>query len=358
MALTDEERRMLSTAGSIRSRQRMTFGGPPKKIYRCDWCASECLGGKALKSHRDLCEKRPIFPSDLPGIGLQCCKWCGLDGISYKALWVHLRECAHRSCEHCGAGGFDRKAWLQHQPVCDKRPTRQYVRTAPIVPRAPRPRLRPPVPPEALAGYRNGLTLRELKAKFGVRGDQVIRAHHWPDIPPPRKETGKRSSPAQRRFETWQGHFLSLVDTSGGPWACWPWLGLRSQRGYGKFSDVRRGPRSATASRIALEAKLGRPLGDGMLACHTCDNPPCCNPRHLFEGTDEDNVRDMVSKGRRVLGPHGEAHPSRKLDSDQVRRLRVLYEAGVKVSALSEQFGISKNQVRKVAQRVYWKDVA
>jgi hypothetical protein len=90
--------------------------------------------------------------------------------------------------------------------------------------------------------------------------------------------------------------FWRSVDKSGGPDACWPWTGYRMASGYGRN-------RHGYTHRYALQLALGRPLGPGMEACHTCDNPPCCNPAHLFEGTRLDNERDKTAKGRRNTLP-------------------------------------------------------
>ena len=79
------------------------------------------------------------------------------------------------------------------------------------------------------------------------------------------------------------------------PCDCWPWTGARTSTGYGSFWLNRR---AVVASRLVLETKLGRPLSNGAVACHTCDNPQCCNPSHLWEGSQSDNVRDARSKGR------------------------------------------------------------
>lgn len=91
--------------------------------------------------------------------------------------------------------------------------------------------------------------------------------------------------------------FWAKVDKRG-PDECWEWTAARHDRGgYGLINI---GGRVARANRIALEQKLGRPLGPSMKARHSCDNPPCCNPAHLLEGTQADNVADMHSRGRRV----------------------------------------------------------
>lgn len=88
----------------------------------------------------------------------------------------------------------------------------------------------------------------------------------------------------------------------GGEWVpgplateCLEWRGATLPKGYGR---IRRNGRIQMVHRVALEIKLGRPIREGYLACHACDNPPCFNPAHLFEGTWEDNFDDMVAKGR------------------------------------------------------------
>lgn len=89
--------------------------------------------------------------------------------------------------------------------------------------------------------------------------------------------------------------FWSRVDQSGGVDACWPWITGRFTNGYGCF---RADMRNQRAHRWLLGYLRGKPLGFGEMACHHCDNPPCCNPAHLFVGTAKDNAQDMVAKGR------------------------------------------------------------
>jgi hypothetical protein len=79
------------------------------------------------------------------------------------------------------------------------------------------------------------------------------------------------------------------------PKDCWEWINsTRGSLGYGQF---RIGSRICDAHRIALELKSG-PLKKGRYVCHTCDNPKCCNPYHLFGGTQKENMDDMTNKGR------------------------------------------------------------
>lgn len=76
-----------------------------------------------------------------------------------------------------------------------------------------------------------------------------------------------------------------------GPDDCWEWTASRLNRGYGSFAP------GMVAHRVAYEITYG-PIPPGLYVMHTCDNPPCSNPRHLRVGTPQENVDDMVAKGR------------------------------------------------------------
>lgn len=134
------------------------------------------------------------------------------------------------------------------------------------------------------------------------------------------------------------------ADTSGGPKACWPWRGGKDKDGYGRLYANNQ---DLAAHRCALELKLGRSLADDQCALHDCDNPPCCNPDHLFEGTKLDNNKDCLAKGRIC---RGDRHPNAKLtdaQADEIRTVGSQYHRGV-YSELARRFGVSERMVRYI----------
>lgn len=90
--------------------------------------------------------------------------------------------------------------------------------------------------------------------------------------------------------------FWLKVDSSRGPYECWPWTGAKDR--YGKIAIWDGKKRSCMlAHRIAYELHYGA-IPFGLLVCHHCDNPSCCNPKHLFVGTNKDNSDDCSYKNR------------------------------------------------------------
>lgn len=80
--------------------------------------------------------------------------------------------------------------------------------------------------------------------------------------------------------------------------SCWNWKASRTKAGYGKFSLGSGKGRSCVASRVSFEISNNSIIPDNLHVLHTCDNPACVNPNHLFLGTHQDNMKDKVDKGR------------------------------------------------------------
>jgi hypothetical protein len=152
-------------------------------------------------------------------------------------------------------------------------------------------------------------------------------------------------SMAVTRAARWEKHraefdsrFWSWVDQSAGPEACWPWLGKHQTRGYGRY---RLGGRSHFAHRKALALVAGDPPSAGLLALHSCDNPPCCNPAHLRWGTPADNQADRRQRGRDRSG-------RAKIDPVDLMRLR---GEGLSYSELAAHFGVDQANIGKALKR-------
>lgn len=146
-----------------------------------------------------------------------------------------------------------------------------------------------------------------------------------------------------------------------GPDECWEWQASRNANGYGQFALGKRDSGSdvcAIASRVAWELSFG-PIPPGVDVCHKCDNPPCCNPGHLFLGTQTDNTADMVNKGRmnKSNQTKGEAVHTARLSPDQVIEIRRLRDAGVSQRRVAKQFGVGQAAISNIALRKSWKHI-
>ena len=107
---------------------------------------------------------------------------------------------------------------------------------------------------------------------------------------------------------------------------CWVWIGYRDAFGYGQIGIG--GRKLEFTHRLAWQLANG-PIPAGLLVLHTCDNPPCVRPSHLFLGTHADNTADMMAKGRHRCVPlRGEQNGHARLTGDQVEDIRRFYTGG------------------------------
>jgi hypothetical protein len=143
------------------------------------------------------------------------------------------------------------------------------------------------------------------------------------------------------------------VDKSAGPNACWPWLGwIDPKDGYGRTSVA---GKKTLAHRAVYEDLVG-PILPGFDLLHSCDNPPCCNPRHLSPGIHAHNMADMARKGR---APHtrGEAQPNAKLTTEKVILARQRLAAGETCTAIAKDFGVSLHTIFDLKRGRSWRHV-
>ena len=150
--------------------------------------------------------------------------------------------------------------------------------------------------------------------------------------------------------------FWSKVDIRGAD-ECWEWQ-ASTRHGYGQFGvGTRATLRVEIASRFAYELANGT-IPEGLAVCHTCDNPPCVNPAHLYTGTQADNVADMDAKGRRgIHKPIGEHNGSAKLTESDVHSIREMLADGATFAAVGRTFGVTSNQISNIHKGRAWAHV-
>jgi hypothetical protein len=150
---------------------------------------------------------------------------------------------------------------------------------------------------------------------------------------------------AHKRYETF-GEWLVLDKKTG----CLNFSGGKVGIGYGR---LRIGRRQHLAHRHAYELKFG-PIPDGLLVCHTCDNPACCNTDHLFLGSQTDNMSDRMKKGRYGTAARGAKNGSAKLTDAEVTEIRSLISSGMRQVDIAARFGITQPLVSQIALRKKW----
>jgi len=129
---------------------------------------------------------------------------------------------------------------------------------------------------------------------------------------------------------------------------CWVWQGAVDKDGYGACSYV--GEPNKKVHQLAYEELVGQ-IPEGFGVCHTCDNPPCVRPEHLFLGTQADNLADMRAKGRQV---RGEQHGMRKLNESDVINIRLLKQERVPQWRIAKWYNITDSAVSNIIRNKRW----
>lgn len=211
-------------------------------------------------------------------------------------------------------------------------------------------------------------------AYYGPTSMCVMHLRRWERGRPLDAPEEKRGLPLRERF--YQHVVVQGADE------CWPWTGPVGRGGYGVFglrqeehlahpgitSAQGGGPQcnvfNAYTHRVAFFLEYGEPPAG--LGCHTCDNPPCCNPFHIYDGTYQTNADDCTERGRRPVGDQcsyvqrarGERAGLAKLTEVAVRDIRIRYAAGgISQQALADEYGVHQSKISDVIRRKTWAHV-
>lgn len=145
--------------------------------------------------------------------------------------------------------------------------------------------------------------------------------------------------------------FWSHVEIPQDRSQCWIWTGATTGCGYGKMHV---GGRQIIASRLSYLIAHGT-IDDSMFVCHSCDNPICVNPDHIWQGSPADNVRDMVEKGRAKGAVRGDIsrNPSKNaiLTKSKVIEIYSMFKSGKSQSYIARSLGLHRGTVFDIVRK-------
>ncbi len=132
---------------------------------------------------------------------------------------------------------------------------------------------------------------------------------------------------------------------------CINWLGNRDKLGYGRIVVNKKLQLVHRFSYFMYHDKY--PENN---ACHSCDNPSCVNPFHLFDGTQHENIHDKIKKGRALSGDHsGQRNGRAKLTQEIVNKIRKeKIETNITNKALSLKYGVGQSQMTRIINNIHW----
>jgi hypothetical protein len=152
-----------------------------------------------------------------------------------------------------------------------------------------------------------------------------------------------------------EARFLSHVNKTEN---CWFWTGGTDKNGYGKFS-IKHGDlkKDIRAHRFSYELDHGPIESSSVCVCHTCDNPPCVNPNHLFLGSNFENTLDRTVKGR-SFHPIGTLNTQAKLDDIKVKQIIDLYQTGkYSMQDIATTYDCSPANIGDIVRGNSWKHI-
>jgi hypothetical protein len=144
--------------------------------------------------------------------------------------------------------------------------------------------------------------------------------------------------------EAFERHYIPEPNSG-----CWLWTSaIIDKHGYGAFTCRSWGFKATRAPRVSYTIHC-HPVPEGKHVLHRCDTPACVNPGHLFLGSHQDNVRDMVHKKRHTLGTRNR---HAKLTEGQARA--ILASVGEPLKSVATRFGVSVTTVSEIRNRRHW----
>lgn len=151
--------------------------------------------------------------------------------------------------------------------------------------------------------------------------------------------------------EGFAAYFWRVCGVTANPDKCWEWQRGGTKAGYGLLTIS---GHTQYAHRLAWQLANGRPPRKAMEILHSCDNPPCCNPNHLREGTHAENMAEALERGRMEIGS---ARFNTHLTEDDVRTIRRKLADGAVGQRIAEEYAISPAAVSSIKNKTRWKHV-
>lgn len=144
--------------------------------------------------------------------------------------------------------------------------------------------------------------------------------------------------------------FWSYVDIKGEN-ECWEWKGPKDRLGYGSTHYMEH--KFINVHRLAWILTYGE-IPEGKDVLHHCDNRACVNYlSHLFLGNHQDNMNDMIAKGR-ASHAFGSKHPRAKLTEEDIICIRVLFQTEIRISDIARMYKVDKSQIGHIVHKEQW----
>lgn len=177
-----------------------------------------------------------------------------------------------------------------------------------------------------------------------LRGLCSQHYHRW-------KRNKPLNTPSKYGFgSTYERRFWSRVALTADDNRCWEWQGGRNKK-RGDYGQVQYQGKQRRAHVVAYALAHGGELPK-LHVLHSCDNPPCVNPKHLREGTPVDNTADKVSRNRHSFG---ERVPNARINAETVRHIRESAEKGERSCDIARRLNLRQNLVYAVKHRITWR---